>query len=150
MPSLQSGYMALYAILLLFLNWRPAVWDLQWGASLLERILPPPVRVRCRYCWWRTRKQFMDRRIAARVFLRLRNEDVLHENLISQAATAASRKLFCGHCNLQKHRNDIETDFLLSKESKVSPRVMSVEAKDLSRYPALSRAGGTCGRIAAQ
>lgn len=63
------------------------------------------------------------------------NEGMLHENLIAQAIAASGRKLFFyTHYSEEKHRNDIEIDFLLSAESGVAPRVDPVEVKSSKNY----------------
>lgn len=67
------------------------------------------------------------------------NEGMLHENLIAQTFASAERKLyFYTHYNEEKHRNDIEIDFLLSNESKTNIKVFPVEVKSSKNYSALS------------
>ena len=67
------------------------------------------------------------------------NEGMLHENLIAQTFASAGRKLyFYTHYNEEKHRNDIEIDFLLSNESKTNIKVFPVEVKSSKNYSALS------------
>ncbi len=47
------------------------------------------------------------------------NEGMLYENMIAQMLTANGHKLyFYTHYNDEKHRNDIEIDFVLSNNSK--------------------------------
>ncbi|MBQ7514857.1 MAG: ATP-binding protein [Schwartzia sp.] len=67
------------------------------------------------------------------------NEGMIYENAISQMITAAGRKLyFYTRYNAEKHRNDIEIDFLLSNESKTRFRVYPVEVKSARNYTATS------------
>ena len=67
------------------------------------------------------------------------NEGMLHENLIAKTFASAGRKLyFYTHYNEEKHRNDIEIDFLLSNESKTNIKVFPVEVKSSKNYSALS------------
>ena len=67
------------------------------------------------------------------------NEGMLHENLIAQTLVAAGRKLFFYvHYSKEKHRNDIEIDFLLSNESKTNMKVAPVEVKSAKNYSAIS------------
>ena len=67
------------------------------------------------------------------------NEGMLHENLIAQTFASAGRGLyFYTHYSEQRHRNDIEIDFLLSNESKTSMKVYPVEVKSSKNYSAVS------------
>lgn len=67
------------------------------------------------------------------------NEGMLYENAIAQMITAAGRKLyFYTHYSREKHRNDIEIDFLLSNESKTNFKVLPVEVKSTKNYTATS------------
>ena len=69
------------------------------------------------------------------------NEGMLHENLVAQTIASAGRKLyFYTHYSEQKHRNDIEIDFLLSNDSKTNLRVTPVEVKSSKNYTTLSYA----------
>ena len=69
------------------------------------------------------------------------NEGMLHENLVAQTIAAAGRKLyFYTHYSEQKHRNDIEIDFLLSNDSKTNLKVTPVEVKSSKNYTTLSYA----------
>ena len=53
--------------------------------------------------------------------------------------TALGRKLyFYTQYNLQKHRNDIEIDFLLSNESKTNFKVHPMEVKSSKNYTTTS------------
>ena len=63
------------------------------------------------------------------------NEGMLYENAIAQMLTALGKKLFFyTQYNLQKHRNDIEIDFLLSNESKTNFKVFPIEVKSSKNY----------------
>lgn len=80
------------------------------------------------------------------------NEGMLHENLIAQIFASRGRKLyFYAHYSEEKHRNDIEIDFLLSNNSKTNMKVFPVEVKSSKNYSALSysafkkRFGGRIG-----
>lgn len=63
------------------------------------------------------------------------NEGMLHENLIAQAIVASGRKLyFYTHYSEEKHRNDIEVDFLLSSGGKTNIKIDPVEVKSAKNY----------------
>jgi predicted AAA+ superfamily ATPase len=63
------------------------------------------------------------------------NEGMLHENLAAQTLTSAGRSLyFYTHYSEEKHRNDVEIDFLLSNESKMNLRVVPIEVKSAKNY----------------
>lgn len=67
------------------------------------------------------------------------NEGMLHENLIAQMLAFEGRKLyFYTHYSTEKHRNDIEIDFLLSNDSKTNMRVYPIEVKSSKNYSAIS------------
>ena len=67
------------------------------------------------------------------------NEGMLYENMIAQMITSKGRKLyFYTHYSEEKHRNDIEIDFLLSNESKTNFRVFPLEVKSSKNYTATS------------
>lgn len=67
------------------------------------------------------------------------NEGMLYENMISQMITAKGRKLyFYTKYSEEKHRNDIEIDFLLSNESKTNFRVFPIEVKSSKNYSTTS------------
>lgn len=67
------------------------------------------------------------------------NEGMLYENVISQMISAKGRKLyFYTRYNREKHRNDIEIDFLLSNESKTNFRVFPMEVKSSKNYTTTS------------
>ncbi len=67
------------------------------------------------------------------------NEGMLYENVIAQIITAKGKKLyFYTRYNGEKHRNDIEIDFLLSNDSKTNYRVNPVEVKSSKNYSTVS------------
>lgn len=67
------------------------------------------------------------------------NEGMLYQNVIAQMITAKGRKLyFYTRYNVEKHRNDIEIDFLLSNESKINFKVFPVEVKSSKNYTTTS------------
>ena len=77
-------------------------------------------------------KQIMNDRLSL-------NEGMLYENAIAQMIAAMGRKLyFYTRYSEEKHRNDIEIDFLLSNESKTNFRVFPVEVKSSKNYSATS------------
>lgn len=67
------------------------------------------------------------------------NEGMLYENLIAQMLVSQGRKLyFYTHYNSEKHRNDIEIDFLLSNESKTNFKIFPIEVKSSKNYTTTS------------
>ena len=67
------------------------------------------------------------------------NEGMLYENMIAQMITATGRKLyFYTRYNQEKHRNDIEIDFLLSNDSKTSFKIYPIEVKSSKNYTTTS------------
>ncbi len=67
------------------------------------------------------------------------NEGMLYENMIAQMIAATGRKLyFYTRYNTEKHRNDIEIDFLLSNESKTSFKIYPIEVKSSKNYTTTS------------
>lgn len=67
------------------------------------------------------------------------NEGMLHENAIAQALVAQGKKLyFYTHYADEKHRNDIEVDFLISMGGKTKYKVCPVEVKSSKNYTKLS------------
>lgn len=67
------------------------------------------------------------------------NEGMLYENVISQMITSKGRKLyFFTRYSEEKHRNDVEIDFLLSNESKTNFRVFPIEVKSSKNYTTTS------------
>ena len=74
--------------------------------------------------------------LAGKLFL---NEGMLYENAIAQMLTANGHKLyFYTHYNEEKHRNDMEIDFLLSNNSKLKYKIYPVEVKSGDRYSTTS------------
>lgn len=73
-------------------------------------------------------KQIMDGRLSL-------NEGMIYENAISQMIAAKGSKLyFYTRYSEEKHRNDIEIDFLLSNGSKTNFKVFPVEVKSSKNY----------------
>ena len=67
------------------------------------------------------------------------NEGMLYENAIAQIIKAKGKKLyFYTRYNEEKHRNDIEIDFLLSNDSKTNYRINPIEVKSSKNYSAVS------------
>lgn len=67
------------------------------------------------------------------------NNGMLYENVIAQIITAKGRKLyFYTRYSEEKHRNDIEIDFLLSNESKTRFRINPIEVKSSRNYKTVS------------
>lgn len=63
------------------------------------------------------------------------NEGMLYENLIAQMLTAGGHKLyFFTRYSEEKHRNDIEVDFLISNNSKLKYKTFPIEVKSGKRY----------------
>lgn len=77
-------------------------------------------------------KQIMDGKLSL-------NQGMLYENAIAQILASKGKKLFFyTRFNSEKHRNDIEIDFLLSNESKTKFRIMPVEVKSSKNYSTVS------------
>ncbi|SFQ24438.1 hypothetical protein SAMN02910358_01230 [Lachnospiraceae bacterium XBB1006] len=77
-------------------------------------------------------KQIMDEKLSL-------NEGMLYENMIAQMIVASGRKLyFYTHYSEEKHRNDIEIDFLISNESKTNFKVLPIEVKSSKNYTTTS------------
>lgn len=67
------------------------------------------------------------------------NEGMLYENAIAQMLTSNGHKLyFYTHYNDEKHRNDIEIDFLLLNNSKLKYKMYPIEVKSTQRYTVTS------------
>ena len=63
------------------------------------------------------------------------NECMLYENAIAQMLTANGHKLyFYTQYNTEKHRNDIEIDFLISNNSKLKYKMFPIEVKSGKKY----------------
>lgn len=77
-------------------------------------------------------KQIMDGRLSI-------NQGMIYENAIAQMITEKGKKLyFYTRYNPEKHRNDIEIDFMLSNESKLKFKIMPIEVKSSKNYSAVS------------
>jgi hypothetical protein len=77
-------------------------------------------------------KQIMDGKLAL-------NEGMLYENVISQMIAAKGKKLyFYTRYSEEKHRNDIEIDFLISNDSKVNYKINPIEVKSSKNYTTTS------------
>ena len=77
-------------------------------------------------------KQIMNERLSL-------NEGMIYENMISQMIAAKGSKLyFYTRYSEEKHRNDIEIDFLLSNDSKINFRVFPIEVKSSKNYSTTS------------
>ncbi len=67
------------------------------------------------------------------------NKGMLYENVIAQMLVSMNKKLyFYTRYNEDKHRNDIEIDFLLSNESFFNLKIMPIEVKSSKNYTATS------------
>ena len=67
------------------------------------------------------------------------NEGMLYENVISQILVSHNKKLFFyTRYSLEKHRNDIEIDFILSNESKTKYKINPIEVKSSKNYSTTS------------
>ena len=63
------------------------------------------------------------------------NEGMLYENAIAQMLVANGHKLyFYTHYDKEKHRNDIEIDFVISNNSKMKYKMYPIEVKSNSKY----------------
>ena len=67
------------------------------------------------------------------------NQGMLYENMIAQMVASQGRKLyFYTRYNPEKHRNDIEIDFLLTNDDKTRYRVFPIEVKSSKNYTTTS------------
>lgn len=67
------------------------------------------------------------------------NKGMIYENAISQMISAKGKKLyFYTRYSEEKHRNDIEIDFLLSNESKMNFKIFPIEVKSSKNYTTTS------------
>ncbi len=67
------------------------------------------------------------------------NEGMLYENAIAQMLVANGHKLyFYTQFNEEKHRNDIEIDFIISNNSKLKYKIFPIEVKSTKRYKTTS------------
>ena len=63
------------------------------------------------------------------------NEGMLYENVIAQMLVSKGHKLyFYTHYSEEKHRNDIEIDFLISNNSKMKYKMFPIEVKSGKNY----------------
>jgi hypothetical protein len=63
------------------------------------------------------------------------NEGMFYENIVAQMLVANGHKLyFYTKYNEEKHRNDIEIDFLLSNASKIKHKIYPIEVKSTEKY----------------
>ncbi|MCR4660926.1 MAG: ATP-binding protein [Clostridia bacterium] len=63
------------------------------------------------------------------------NKGMFYENVISQMIVALGKKLyFYTHYSIERHKNDIEIDFLISNESKTNIKVFPIEVKSSKNY----------------
>lgn len=67
------------------------------------------------------------------------NEGMFYENAVAQIITSMGKKLyFYTRYNENKHRNDIEIDFLISNDSKINYRINPIEVKSSKNYTTTS------------
>ena len=67
------------------------------------------------------------------------NEGMFFENAIAQCLVANGYPLFFyTHYSEEKHRNDIEIDFIISNGSKTKPKIFPIEVKSSKRYTTTS------------
>lgn len=67
------------------------------------------------------------------------NEGMFFENAIAQELVSKGHKLFFyTHYDEEKHRNDIEIDFIISNKSKTKYRIFPLEVKSTERYSTVS------------
>lgn len=63
------------------------------------------------------------------------NKGMLYENVIAQMLSANGHKLyFYTHYSEEKHRNDIEIDFILSNNNKLKYKIYPIEVKSSKSY----------------
>ena len=64
---------------------------------------------------------------------------MLYENLIAQMLVASGHKLyFYNHYNDEKHRNDIEIDFIIISGDKTNVKISPIEVKSSKKYTTTS------------
>ena len=67
------------------------------------------------------------------------NQGMFYENVIAQMLTANGHKLyFYTHYSKEKHRNDIEIDFLLSSGNRMTNKIIPIEVKSSKNYTTTS------------
>ncbi len=77
-------------------------------------------------------KQIMDGKLSI-------NQGMIYENAIAQMITAKGKKLyFYTRYSAEKHRNDIEIDFMISNDSKLNFKIIPIEVKSSKNYSATS------------
>ena len=63
------------------------------------------------------------------------NEEMSFENAIAQCLASNGHKLFFyTRYNEEKHRNDVEIDFIISNNSETKPKIFPIEVKSGKRY----------------
>lgn len=67
------------------------------------------------------------------------NKGMLYENLIAQMLVASGHKLyFYNHYNEEKHRNDMEIDFIITSGDKTNIKISPIEVKSSKKYTTTS------------
>ena len=67
------------------------------------------------------------------------NQGMFYENVIAQMIVSTGRKLyFYTHYSNEKHRNDIEIDFIISSGNKTNNRIIPIEVKSTKKYKTVS------------
>ena len=67
------------------------------------------------------------------------NEGMFYENMIAQMLVSAGHKLyFYVRYDAEKHRNDIEIDFIISNKSKLKYKIFPIEVKSKDKYSTVS------------
>ena len=67
------------------------------------------------------------------------NKGMFFENVVAQMLKANGHKLyFYNHINKEKHRNDIEIDFILSSGNKINNKIIPIEVKSSKNYTTTS------------
>lgn len=67
------------------------------------------------------------------------NEGMFYENVIAQMLVSSGHRLyFYVRYSEDKHRNDIEIDFIISNKSKLKYRIFPIEVKSKERYSTAS------------
>jgi len=63
------------------------------------------------------------------------NKGMFFENIIAQMLTSNGHKLyFYNHFSEDKHRNDIEIDFIISTKDRTNPKIIPIEVKSSKNY----------------
>ena len=67
------------------------------------------------------------------------NKGMLYENAISQMLVANGHKLFFyTRFNEDKHRNDIEIDFIITESNSINSKIIPIEVKSSKNYSTIS------------